>query len=78
MKVFEEMTTEFRAIGLDEKDAEEAADFFRRAINDASQALQILRKRMGDVHGTRPALRSTAYDCIKLASAICALFQGRL
>lgn len=77
-RVFEDMRAEFQAIGMDEKDAEETVDFLRRATNDASQALQILRRRMGDVHGSHPALKSTAYDCIKLASAICALFEGRL
>jgi len=75
MKVFEGMREEFVAVGLDDDDAEQAATFLRAAINDSSQALQILRKRMDDVHGTRPALRSTAYDAIKFASAICALFK---
>ncbi|SRR6266481_645180 len=75
MKVFEEMEAEFVQIGMDKAEAEQATRFLEKAINDSSQALQILRKRMGDVHGTRPALRSTAYDCIKFASAICALFE---
>ena len=75
MGVFEEMRAEFIEIGLDEKDADEAVRYLEKAVNDSSQALQILRKRMGDVHGTRPALSSTAYDCVKFASAICALFE---
>ncbi len=69
---------EFRAIGMDDKDAQDASNYLQGAVSDASQALRILRKRMGDIHGSRPALKSTAYDCIKFASAICALFEGRV
>lgn len=77
MGAFGQMRNEFLAIGMDEKDANEASQYLQRAINESAQALQILRKRMGDVHGTRPALRGTAYDCIKFASAICALFKDQ-
>jgi hypothetical protein len=75
MKVFDLMKDEFIQIGIDVNEAEHAVGHLASAINQSTQALQILRKRMGDVHGTRPALRSTAYDCIKFASAICALFE---
>jgi hypothetical protein len=44
----------------------------RKATNHAAQMLQALRRSMGDVHGSKPALRRTAYDAIKWASAICA------
>jgi hypothetical protein len=74
--VFGEMKKEFFSIGIEQKDASDAIGHLEQAINHAAQALRILRKRMGDVHGTRPALKSTAYDCIKFASAICALFKG--
>jgi hypothetical protein len=78
LNVFEKMQDEFIAIGVEKLDAQNAVDNLRSSINHAAQALQILRKRMGDVHGSHPALRSTAYDCIKLASAICALFEGKI
>jgi hypothetical protein len=76
--VFDDMEKEFVAIGLDPKEASEARTHFEAAINGAAQALQIVRKRMGDVHGSRPALRSTAYDAIKFAAAICALFEKKV
>jgi hypothetical protein len=75
---FTGMKAEFVDIGMGEEDAAEASGHLEAAINHAGQALQILRKRMGDVHGSRPALKSTAYDCIKFASAICALFEGKV
>ena len=76
--VFDAMKKEFTSIGLDQKDSEKASEHFEKSINHAAEALQLLRKRMGDVHGTRPALKSTAYDCIKFASAICGLFEGHV
>jgi hypothetical protein len=76
--VFDDMQKEFVAIGIDAKEASEARAHFEAAINGAAQALQIVRKRMGDVHGSRPALRSTAYDSIKFAAAICALFENKV
>lgn len=76
--MFDEMEKEFLRLGFPAIDAGTARKEMEAAINHAAQAMQILRKRMGDVHGSRPALRSTAYDCIKLASAICALFEGKI
>jgi len=77
-KVFQDMKAEFRTIGMNEEDAQRVMESFQQIVNHTGQSLQILRKRMGDVHGSRPALRGTAYDCIKLASAICALFEGKV
>lgn len=76
--VFRDMKAEFLEIGMSEEDSQSVVESFQQIMNHAGQSLQILRKRMGDVHGSRPALKATAYDCIKLASAICALFEGRL
>ena len=78
LAIFDEMEKEFLNLGLDANDASAARKELEAAINHAGQAMQVLRRRMGDVHGSRPALRSTAYDCIRFASAICALFEGRI
>jgi ribosomal protein L12E/L44/L45/RPP1/RPP2 len=77
LNVFEEMHAEFVALGMSSKDADELVEHFRSATNHAAQLLQVLRRTMGDVHGSRPALRRTAYDAIKWGSAICALLEGR-
>jgi hypothetical protein len=70
---FEKLRAEYLAIGMEPKDADELVEHLRAATNHAAHALQILRRTMGDVHGSRAALRSTAYDAIKWASAICGL-----
>ena len=77
LNIFEEMTTELVALGMTSVDAESIVTDMRKGTNHAAQMLQTLRRTMGDVHGSKPALRRVAYDAIKWASAICGLFEGR-
>jgi len=77
LDVLEEMHQQFIEQGMEPEDARGVVEQLRQATNHAAQALQILRRAMGDTHGSRPALKSTAYDAVKWASAICALFEGR-
>ena len=74
-RVFEDMRQELEDIGMEPKDASELVDAMQSATNHASQALQVLRRAMGDTHGSKPALRQTAYDAIKWSSAICGLLE---
>ena len=75
--IFDEMKSELIALGIDGNEADSIVADMRKATNHAVQMLQTLRRTMGDVHGSRPALRRAAYDAIKWASAICGLFEGR-
>ena len=75
--IFNEMKDEFIALGMTSEHAEKIVTEMRKATNHAAQVLQMLRTNMGDVHGSKPALRRTAYDAVKWASAICGLFEGR-
>lgn len=77
LQVFEEMQRDFEELGILTDDAASIVKEIAQATNHAAQALQIVRKCMGDVHGTKPALRKTAYDTIKWASAICGLLEGK-
>jgi len=77
LSVFDQMESEFADIGMSPSDAKELVEQLRSATNHSAQALQILRRTMGDVHGSKPALRSTAYDAIKWSSAICGLLEGK-
>jgi hypothetical protein len=43
----------------------------RETTKHAAEALQVIRRTIGDVHGTKPAYSRIAYDSIKWASAIC-------
>jgi len=74
-QVFESMNQEFVDLGMKTVDASELVDNMRKATNHAAQALQILRRAMGDTHGSKPALRQTAYDVVKWSSAICGLLE---
>jgi len=78
LSVFEKMEQEFRRLGMSDKDAADAVEHLRVATNRAAQALQVLRRTMGDVHGPKPALSHTAYDAIKHAAAICGLFESEV
>lgn len=77
LDVWGEMKKELLSLGIPENDASDIVDNFKRATNHSAQTLQILRKRMGDVHGSKPAIRRIAYDAIKWSSAICGLFEGK-
>lgn len=77
LDVFNDMRSELVELGIDENVADTITIHTRKATNHAAQMLQILRRTMGDVHGSKPALRRAAYDAIKWASAICGLFEGR-
>jgi hypothetical protein len=78
LSVFEHMHKDFVGLGVSEADALSLVDHMRQATNQAAHALQILRRAMGDTHGSKPALRATAYDSIKWASAICGLLESRM
>lgn len=74
-RVFEDMDQEFVDIGMKPADASSLVDEMKESTNHAAQALQVLRRAMGDTHGSKPALRQTAYDAIKWSSAICGLLE---
>lgn len=78
LRVFEDMEREFQTLGMKPEDASSIISDLRQTTNYAAQALQVLRRAMGDTHGSKPALRSTAYDAIKWASAICGLLEGKI
>jgi hypothetical protein len=73
--VYNSMHTELEAVGMAADDVTEFVNNLGEATNHAAQALQVLRRAMGDVHGSKPALQQSAYDAIKWASAICAIFR---
>ena len=76
LQIFQKMKKQFSELGLSEGDSSNLVVQIEKATNHAAHALQILRRAMGDTHGSRPALRQTAYDAIKWASAICSLFEN--
>lgn len=77
-KIFAEMEKELSEIGVNVEDAKEITKELQEATKHAANALQVIRRTLGDVHGKRPTYRRLSYDSIKFASAICALFEGRI
>lgn len=73
--VYQKVESTLETVGVAPADAKEIADNLRQATNHAAQALQVLRRAVGDAHGAKPATQSIAYDSVKWASAICGLFQ---
>ena len=79
LNVFPTMKVELKQLdNMKPTDAEKIVDEMSEATKRAAEALQVIRRTMGDVHGTKPALKKTAYDAIKWASAICGLLEGYL
>ena len=74
-RVFDSMRTELSQISMRSEDIEKIVDEMRETTNHAAQALLVIRRAMGDVHGTKPALTRTVYDSIKWASAVCGLLE---
>ena len=73
--VFDNMRAELSQLSMRPDDIDEIVEDVREATNHAAHALQVIRRAMGDVHGTKPALTRTVYDSIKWASAICGLLE---
>lgn len=78
LHIFEDMEQEFKDSGMKQPDVSSVVSDLRAATNHAAQALQVLRRAMGDTHGSKTALRNTAYDAIKWSSAICGLLEGKV
>lgn len=75
LRVFEKMKDEIKGIGVSEEDANSIVENLREATNAAAQALQVARRSMGDVHGSKPGLRAVAYEITKWAAAISGLLR---
>jgi len=67
---------ELTEIGIGPEDARKIAAEIHEATKHATEALQVIRRTVGDVHGTKPTYRRIVYDTVKWASAICGLFEG--
>jgi len=76
LNVYDRLKEEFELLGVSFEDATFISQNLRQAVNSGAEALGRLRSGMGDVHGTKPALKNTAYSSIKLASLISSLLKG--
>lgn len=63
------------ALHVSTADAEKIAEEAHETVKHAAELLQVIRRVQGDVHGTKLADSSLAYDAVKLCSAICGLLR---
>jgi hypothetical protein len=78
LKIYEEMEADLNQLGIKPKDANEIVSELHEATKHAANALQVIRRALGDVHGKKPAYTRLTYDAIKWASAICGLLEGKV
>lgn len=76
--VYAEIEQDLLQSGVDAPSASEIATELREATVHAANALQVIRRTLGDVHGKRPSYTRLTYDSIKWASAICGLLEGKV
>ncbi len=78
LKICEEIETDLVQLGVKPESAREIASELHEATKHAANALQVIRRSLGDVHGKKPAYTRLTYDAIKWASAICGLLEGKV
>jgi hypothetical protein len=78
LEVYEEMETNLILLGIVADTAKEIVTELHSTTKHAANALQLIRRTLGDVHGKKPAYTHLTYDAIKWASAICGLLEGKV
>ena len=56
-----------RALGWDDATLKPFLQNFKGALNQGAYVMQVLRSKMGDVHGTKPILKPLVFDALKWA-----------
>ena len=70
LDVFSKMESELTSIGWQQQELSLFKENLRKSLNHAAYVMQTLRSNMGDVHGTKPALRALVFNSIKWATLI--------
>jgi len=77
LRIYEEMEQDLVQLDIQPDAAKEIATELNEATKHAANALQVIRRSLGDVHGKRPSYTRLTYDAIKWASAVCGLLEGK-
>ncbi|WP_144411813.1 hypothetical protein [Burkholderia pseudomallei] len=65
-----ELDRQLDALGWPQADVSPFKKNLEGALNQGAYVMQTLRSHMGDVHGTKPILRSLVFDCLRWAELI--------
>lgn len=68
--VLVELEAQLQALGWPQSDVVPFRRNLEGALNQGAYVLQTLRSHMGDVHGSKPILRSLVFDCLRWAELI--------
>ena len=69
--------TDLISLGWEAGKANQFTQNLRGSLNQAAYVMQTLRSNMGDVHGTKPTLKSLVFDSLQWAKLIIGLLQGK-
>ena len=78
LKIYDEIENDLVQLNVKPETAKEIATELQETTKHAANALQVIRRTLGDVHGKKPAYTRLTYDAIKWASAICGLLEGKV
>lgn len=68
--VMNELDRQLNALGWSQEEVSPFRKNLEGALNQGAYVMQTLRSHMGDVHGTKPILRSLVFDCLRWAELI--------
>ena len=68
--VLTELDRQLDALGWVQADVTPFKKNLEGALNQGAYVMQTLRSHMGDVHGTKPILRSLVFDCLRWAELL--------
>ncbi|MDB0529626.1 hypothetical protein LBW56_23430 [Ralstonia solanacearum] len=65
VQVVSDLEAPLCALGWDDATVKPFLQNFKGALNQGAYVMQTLRSKMGDVHGTKPILKSLVFDALK-------------
>ena len=68
--VLPRLEDDLHELGWEDEDIKPFIANFKGALNQGAYVMQKLRSKMGDVHGTKPALKPLVFDSLKWAQLI--------
>lgn len=77
LKIKENLANELETIGWLESEYKYLLSNMEGSFNQAAFVMQILRSKMGDVHGTKPVINALVYDSIKWSTLLLRMLSNK-
>ena len=75
--VLASLDKQLESLGWDKAEVVQFRKNLEGALNQGSYVMQTLRSHMGDVHGSKPILRSLVFDCLRWAELLVGVLVDR-